>query len=125
MAASGSPLLDLDEALLVDHNFPHLTATELGSLACANKHLQALVSSLDADIWLEAARNVLGPCHSALRPTSSGGSPSTTSLRSALLRYSQACAGLRAGRCDTGGSKGHLHLPYLSCVRGQHLVQHL
>ena len=101
MLASSSLLLDLSPALLENEILPHLAASDLGSLACTCKQLLAVVTGLDTSIWLKAAVLVLGP-HPAVVSATASQPSSSASLRAALLRYSQACQGLRTGSCHAG-----------------------
>ena len=102
MAAPSSLLMDLDEALLVSRILPHLAAADLGSLACTCQPLLALIHSLDTGCWLKAALEVLGPQHPVILRVTSGQPLRATSVRDALLRYSQSCQGLRTGSIQTG-----------------------
>ena len=61
--SSTMPLLSLDPSLVESAVLPHLSAFDLGHLACTCKHWLAVVINLDADTWHEAAAAVFFPQH--------------------------------------------------------------
>ena len=100
-------LLDLP---LVEQMLPRLSAVDMGSLACTCRQLHALLMSTGEEIWQQAAAPVFGPAWAVQQTTRN----TSQSIRLDLLRYSEACKGLRSGTFSKGPNTMQT-LPGLCC----------